>query len=485
MTRTLFLQTYHLHNTYLKVFDFNKEKDEILFVDSDDQWTHYTFHQQRIVYHLAAMHHRMEELRAGGYRVRFAKGSSLVEVLNQEKHLYGFKPTNHYEQRWLSNVTMTLLDDPLFLVSASRWPTLLPLNKPWKLDPLYRRLRQEFSLLMHEGEPIGGRYSFDTENRKTFHQSEHHEPLWFVPDAITQSVIEDVRRRFGHHPGSLDSFQYPVTRDDALLACNHFMMYRLATFGDVQDMMDQHDAWLSHSLLSVPINLGLLSPLEVLHAAEKAYKNGLAPLAATEGFMRQILGWREYVRGVYLVSGPNYLTFNELHHTAPLPDVYYSAESPLKCVATTLQETRLHGYNHHIQRLMVLSNYANLIRVKPQELNRWFNEMYIDSFEWIVAANVIGMGLFADGGKMSTKPYISSGAYIHKMSNYCQDCQYDVTLKTGPKACPFNSLYWTFLHDHQRQLQSNPRMTMLLKVWEKMDPTMKAEILQTARMHLS
>jgi deoxyribodipyrimidine photolyase-related protein len=243
--------------------------------------------------------------------------------------------------------------------------------------------------------------------------------------------------------------------------------------------------WMSHSLISSSLNLGLLSPLEVIQSAEKQYQLGQAPLAATEGFIRQILGWREYVRGVYLVLGPSYLSVNHFQHERPLPDFYYSGDTAMQCLNTTIHETIHHAYNHHIQRLMVLSNYANLAEVKPQDLNRWFNEMYIDSAEWVVAANVLGMGLHADGGKMATKPYIASGAYIHKMSNYCDQCAYQVTLKTGDKACPFNALYWHYIASKKTLLKNNPRMGMMIRVWEKMDPEDQQALLKQARKHLS
>ncbi len=484
MKRTLLLMSYHLHPLYLSTFQFNPKEDKLLFIDSNDQWTHYRFHKNRLVYHLSAMRHTYESYVKKGYNITWLQTSSINEAIASIPHLFVYEPTNRYEKQWFDSTKTTFLDDPLFLVHASLWHAWLPADKPWKLDPIYRKLRQQFSILMDGDEPIGKQYSFDVDNRKPFHSSSHVQPLWFKPDLITQNIIADINHRFPSHPGTSDHFGYPVTRDDALDALAYFLQHRLATFGDVQDMMDEHDAWLSHSLLSGVINLGLLSPIEVILAAQDAYHKGWATIGATEGFIRQILGWREYVRGVYLVAGDTYVSLNKLNHHQPLPSFYYDGHTPMHCLSTTIQETLDHGYNHHIQRLMVLSNYANMASVSPQALNRWFNEMYIDSSEWIVAANVIGMGLFADGGKMSTKPYISSGAYIHKMSNYCASCSYDVTLKTGPNACPFNSLYWNFMDQHNDVLKTNPRMGMMLNVWNKMDTDVKDAILSTAKTHL-
>jgi deoxyribodipyrimidine photolyase-related protein len=484
MKRTLFLWSYQLHPDYLKVFQFNPAEDRLVYVNSTDQWTYYHFHKQRIVYHLSAYRHHFETAKQNGWNVTWIDASTLPEALQGQDALYGFEPTNFYEKAWLNNISINLLPDPTFFILASEWPTLLPPQKNWKLDPLYRQFRQRFNILMEKGEPLGGQYSFDRENRSGYKGDYLVPRLTFTPDTITTHWSQWVLNHFPDHPGSLDAFDYPVTRDDALTMLDHFVTYRLATFGLVQDAMQQHDPWMSHSLLSAAINLGLLSPREVVLHAETAFHKGLAPLSAVEGFIRQILGWREYVRGVYLQKGPRYLHLNYFQHERPLPDFFYDGKTNMNCLSSTLQETIHHGYNHHIQRLMVLSNYANLAEISPQDINRWFNEMYIDSFEWIVAANVIGMGLFADGGMMTTKPYIATGAYLHKMSNYCDQCDYQVTLKTGEKACPFNSLYWQFIHEKKATLQRNPRMSMMVKVWEKMDDTLKKELLETALHHV-
>ena len=486
MKRTLFLFSFQLHPLYLESFGFDRFNDEIILVDSEDQWTHYRFHKQRLTLHLSSYLHYYYELKNEGYTITYIKSFTLIDALKQYKDLYVFKPTNVYEVTWLSfHPSIHYLKDPLFLVDAERWPTFIDIQKSSKLDGIYRTLRQEFNILMENGLPCGGQYSYDGENRKKAPVDvQFVPPLFFPKDAMTKDVIENIESRFASHPGKTDSFQYPVTRKDALASLDHFVTFRLPTFGDYQDAMVDHLPWMSHSLLSSSINIGLLSPKEVIDAVLIAFDKGLAPLASTEGFIRQVLGWREYVRGIYLVRGQSYMHYNALHHHQPLPKFYYDAETNMHCLKMSIEETITNGYNHHIQRLMVLSNYASLASVDPFALNTWFNEMYIDSSEWIVAANVIGMGSYADGGLMSTKPYISSGAYIHKMSTYCDSCTFKVEIKTGEKACPFNILYWDYIDRHQDTFKKNPRMAMMVNVWSKMDTSLKSTIVEEAKSRI-
>jgi deoxyribodipyrimidine photolyase-related protein len=486
MGSTLFLFSHQLHPRYVDIA-LQHPIDKIVFVDSDDQWTYYRFHKQRILLHLSAMHHRVHELKAQGFQVSIIATKRLTQALASFPNFFAFTPTNGYEKTWLSSLpNVQLLDDPLFLISEASWVDLLPKHKPWKLDPLYRQFRKQFNILMQHDEPIGGQYSFDAANRKPPTKDlAFIPPMWCPQDALTAAIAKDVASRFPDHPGDTLSFAYPVTRADALRGLHHFMETRLGTFGEHQDAMLSDDPWMSHSLVSSSINLGLLSPLEIIQAAETAYHRGKAPIEATEGFIRQILGWREYVRGIYVVQQPDYLKVNHFHHHRTLPTFFYNANTAMHCLNTTIQETIDHAYNHHIQRLMILSNYANLAEVTPQALNRWFNEMYIDSSEWVVAANVLGMGLYADGGRMSTKPYVASGAYIDKMSNYCDQCAYQVTLKTGKKACPFNSLYWHFIAKNKDAFTKNPRMAMMVKVFDKMPEQTKTDIIFQAKQTLS
>jgi deoxyribodipyrimidine photolyase-related protein len=486
MGNTLFLFSHQLHPDYLSAAQLNKNDDTIVLVDSHDQWTYYQFHKQRLLLHLSAMHHYVSEMTKQGWRIHLLVSPTLIEALKPYPNLIMFMPTNHYEQAWTKTIQpKTLLQDPLFLIDSVTWPKLLPKGKSWKLDPLYRQFRQQFHILMNADQPEGGQYSYDIENRKPPTKDLHFiAPIWFEMDSLTKKIKNDILIRFASHPGHLDTFGYPVTRSQALKGLLHFIDYRLATFGDHQDAMLIDQPWMSHSLISSSINLGLLSPHEVIIAAEQAYRSGKVPLAATEGFIRQILGWREYVRGIYLVLGPDYLTVNHFQHHRALPEFYYTGNTDMQCLKTIVHETLDYAYNHHIQRLMVLSNYANLAEVDPAHVNRWFNEMYIDASEWVVAANVLGMGLHADGGKMATKPYVASGAYIDKMSDYCDHCSYQVTLKTGKKACPFNSLYWHYIAKNQAAFVKNPRMGMMVKVFHNMEKQTQVALIQQAKDHL-
>ncbi|MGB0175437.1 MAG: cryptochrome/photolyase family protein [Acholeplasmataceae bacterium] len=472
--RHLVLFPFQLNKQYLEVAHVNMN-DRIYILETKEQLTRYPYHQNRLVLHMSAARHFVSELKEKGYQVDILTHDTVDEALNGLDACLIFYPTDDEDIALLKDFThITFYEDPLFIVSNEDWKRRLN-KKPWKMDTVYRKLRQELNILMENAKPIGGKYSFDGNNRKPYKKGlSFHEPLMFLPDDITNQCIDIVQAEYAENPGTTKNFQYPVTRAQALEAMEHFMSYRLATFGDHQDVMIEHMPWMSHSLLSSSINLGLLSPIEVIQAAVEAYNNGLADIAPVEGFIRQILGWREYVRGVYLMT-PSYELKNELSHHLDLPSLYWDATTDLNCLHHVVSETIEYGYNHHIQRLMVLSNFANLIRVHPKALRDWFNIMYIDSFDWIVAPNVIGMGLYADGGMMSTKPYISSGAYIHKMSNYCQDCIYDPKIKTGPKACPFNALYWGFIQDHETLLKSNPRMSMMYQVLSKMDVDMKKQ----------
>ena len=483
MGSTLFLFSHQLHPIYLEAATKLHKVTDVVLVDSDDQWTKYHFHQQRILLHLSAMHHYVDTLNKQGIKARVIQAKTLVKALSSISNLIVFLPTNFYEQQWIHQLKSTIiLDDPLFLIPAHEWESLLPQQKTWKLDPLYRQFRQRFKVLMDGQEPVGGKYSFDTDNRKPADPSATFIPsIWFEMDTLTLQLKADVAKRFSTHPGQLQSFAYPVNRTQALSLLEHFLSTRLPTFGTYQDAMLIDQPWMSHSLISSSLNLGLLSPKEVIDGAEMMYRQEKAPLAAVEGFIRQILGWREYIRGVYLVLGEDYLSVNHFNHQRALPEFYYTGKTDMQCLQTTIQETIDHGYNHHIQRLMVLSNYANLAEVRPQSVNAWFNEMYIDSSEWVVAANVLGMGLHADGGKMSTKPYIASGAYIHKMSDYCDHCVYQVTLKTGEKACPFNSLYWHYISSKEKDFVNNPRMGMMLNVWKKMKPEDQKALMKKAK----
>lgn len=308
--------------------------------------------------------------------------------------------------------------------------------------------------------------------------------LRFEPDAVTREVLALVKTRFADHFGELEPFGWPVTRDDALKALDHFIDGVLPDFGDYQDAMKTGEPFLHHSLVSPALNAGLLTPREICAAAEAAWAEGRAPLNAVEGFIRQILGWREYVRGLYWLKMPDYAATNALEAKRKLPWFYWSGETEMNCLKQCIDETRIHAYAHHIQRLMVLGNFALLAGVAPAELEEWFLVVYADAYEWVELPNVHGMVLWADGGYLASKPYAASGAYIDRMSDYCGRCAYDVKAKAGETACPFNYLYWDFLIRNAKRLEGNPRLAMPYRNLTKMTPARRKEIAADAKRFL-
>ncbi len=472
------------------------KRDVVLMIQSRDRSLWKAEHKQKLVLAFSAMGHFVMELKAEGYTVDYREAENFSEGLKE--HFSEFnsreclihRPTDQRIRTMIEKegakyeeITFEILSErPLFLVEKKQWDKYLPKGKPWKQDEVYRKLRKEWKILMEEDRPLGGKWSYDSENRKPPGKGlSFPAPLTFQPDRITRDMMKKVEKEYPDHFGELNSFSWPVTREGALQALEQFIDERLVTFGDYQDAMIEGNPLMSHSLLSGAVNLGLLTPEEVIRRAERAYHEKKAPLTAVEGFIRQISGWREYIRGVYLRRMPEYEQVNKLNHNNHLPAYYWTAETKLNCVKTAVREVRENGYNHHIQRLMVLGNWANLIRVKPQEVSEWFLEAYVDAYDWVVLPNVLGMALYADGGVMSTKPYVSSGQYIHRMSNYCENCHYIIKEKLREKACPFHALYWTFLEDHRENLQGNPRMRLMYANWDRQKEEQREGLLERGR----
>jgi deoxyribodipyrimidine photolyase-related protein len=305
--------------------------------------------------------------------------------------------------------------------------------------------------------------------------------MQFTPDAAVEEVLDLVEKRFGNHFGALRPFTFATDQGQARRALAHFVTHALPNFGDYQDAMLADERFLYHSLLSAYINIGLLDPLEVCQAVEKAYENGDVPINAAEGFIRQIIGWREYVRGIYFLEGPEYVARNALKHKRDLPWMYWGGETRMACVRKAVAQTCEEAYAHHIQRLMVTGNFALLAGIDPKQVHEWYLSVYIDAFEWVEAPNTIGMSQFADGGIIASKPYVSSGNYIKKMSDYCSGCAYDVEGKDGEEdACPFNLLYWDFLDRHRERFEGNGRMGNMYRTWDRMDADKRARILSRA-----
>jgi deoxyribodipyrimidine photolyase-related protein len=329
-------------------------------------------------------------------------------------------------------------------------------------------MRRRTGLLMDGGKPAGGRWNFDKENRKPAKADLlMPRPIAFPPDDITRDVIAMVERRFADHPGALKGFDYAVTAHDAERQAAHFVAYALAGFGDYEDAMLTGERFLWHSILSPYINSGLLDPLDLCRRAEAEYRAGRAPLNAVEGYIRQIIGWREYMRGIYWREGPTYVDRNFFGHTRALPGWFWTGETDMHCLAEAIGQTIATAHAHHIQRLMVIGNFALLIGADPRQVHLWYLEIYLDAYEWVELPNTLGMSQYGDGGLLGSKPYISSGAYINRMSDYCAGCRYDVSKRVGEDACPFNALYWDFPARHRDKLGENRRLAMPYRTWDR------------------
>ena len=378
-----------------------------------------------------------------------------------------------------SSTPIELREDRHFLCSHAQFAAHAEGRKQLRMEFFYREMRQRHEVLMEKGKPVGGTWNFDTENRKSFGKEGpplHFPPRQFKPDAITQGVIAMVNERFSDHPGDLQKFDWPVTAEQAEKALEDFIEHRLHSFGDWQDAMWTSEPWLFHSRLSAAMNLKLLDPRRVIEAAQRAWQKGLAPLAGVEGFIRQILGWREYVRGIYWHHMPSYRELNALGAEQSLPAFFWTGETEMECLRDALHQTLRFGYAHHIQRLMVTGLYALMFGVRPIEVHQWYLAVYVDAVEWVELPNTLGMSQHADGGLMASKPYIATGKYIQRMSNYCSGCPYDPAESTGPKACPFTTLYWEFLLKHETAMRMNQRMSMQVRNLARLDEKKRAAI---------
>jgi deoxyribodipyrimidine photolyase-related protein len=371
-----------------------------------------------------------------------------------------------------TGLPVEIREDTRFLCTLGRFRAWAGTRRQLRMEFFYREMRRETGLLMDApDEPAGGQWNFDHDNRQPLPRDiRPPTPLRFAPDAITREVMALVAREFGDHFGTLDGFAWPVTPEDATAALDDFVARRLPDFGRFQDAMAEGEPTLFHALIAAALNVGILDPRAACEAAGAAYRRGDAPLNAVEGFIRQILGWREYVRGLYWLRMPDYRETNALEATRPLPWFYWSGETDMACLRAAIGQTRDLAYAHHIQRLMVTGNFALLAGLDPREVNEWYLVVYADAYEWVELPNTHGMALFADGGVMASKPYAASGAYINRMSDHCRGCAFDVKAATGARACPFNFLYWDFIARHAERLARNPRMAMPLRTLAKMDP---------------
>lgn len=461
------------------------------------------YHKQKLVLVFSAMRHFAQELRDASFRVGYVKldqddnsGSFFQELQNAiQRHVVDqviVTASSNWKlwqqmQGWQEKlgIPVEIREDSRFFCSREEFATWAKDRKELRMEYFYRTMRRKTGWLMDGDQPLGGQWNYDRENRKAIPRDVTI-PTWrrFEPDSITREVMELVRVRFPNHFGELDSFGWGVTRREALVALEDFIQYSLPYFGDYQDAMKQGEDSLFHSTISPYINLGLLSPREVCEAALQAYQDGNAGLAAVEGFIRQILGWREFMRGVYWLHMPGYRNSNYFQATRPLPDFYWNGETEMRCLHEAIDATRRNAYAHHIQRLMLTGNFALLSGIDPAEVEGWYLSVYADAYEWVEMPNTLGMGLYADAGMVGSKPYAASGAYINRMSDYCQSCVYDPKIKLGERACPFNYLYWHFMMENEEKLKSNPRMAMPYRTLARMPDEQREQIKNQSRLFL-
>lgn len=476
----------------------------LLLMEVADETTYVRHHRRKLVYILSAMRHHADALRAAGWQVDYVKlddpdnaGSFTGEVARAiERHhperILVTEPGEWRVQAMLE-AWETLFGLPVEIRSDTRFIASHAVFEEWAADRatltmeyFYREQRRRTGLLMEGDKPAGGKWNYDKQNRKPAPDGQLFmpRPPKFAADDTTRAVIAMVERRFPNLLGNLDDWDLAVTRDDALKAQAAFLDEALASFGDYQDAMLTGEPVLWHSQLSHYINSGLLDPLDLCRAVEARYRAGKVPLNAAEGFIRQVIGWREFMRGIYWHAGPDYAQRNYLGARRNLPAFYWTGETDLHCLAETIQQTWRTAYAHHIQRLMVTGNFALLIGADPYAVHLWYMEVYFDAYDWVTLPNTVGMSQFGDGGLVGTKPYAASGNYIHRMSDYCEGCRYDPKQRTGPDACPFNSLYWHFLDRNRDKLESNPRLRNQYRTWDRFANETKAEVVAQAEAFL-
>lgn len=484
---------------------FDPAQDRVLMIEAPGEATVVWSHKARIAIFLSAMRHYMNQVADRGWPIDYVRldeqgepsfGSRLRAALQRHRpKVLRMVEAGEWRMRQQiaevcadEGMTLQVLDDTHFMCSRRDFENWAGGKKELRLEFFYRVMRRRFNVLMDGNEPLGGQWNFDADNRSAYPKRTGPgmipEPAGFEPDEVTREVLTIVEKHFPEHPGMLESFRWPVNRDQALEAMHRFIDQRLVQFGTYQDAMwtDTPMGW--HSLLSAALNLHLLDPREVVAAAEEAYRKGLVPLEAAEGFIRQILGWREFIRGVYWLDMPGMKDANHFGHQRDLPSWFWTGSTNMACMRDSLKQTLELGYAHHIQRLMVIGNFATLAELSPQQVSDWFLAIYVDAIEWVELPNTVGMALHACGSRFTSKPYVASGAYIGRQSNYCSGCRYDPAQRTGEKACPFTTLYWNFIERHENTLSSNPRTALMAKNLHKLSADERLGIEQRAAQML-
>lgn len=477
-----------------------KETDVVVMAEVMGEAQYVPHHPKKIAFLFAAMRKFADALRADGWNVRYSKlddednPQTINGVLLQRAQEVGagdVVTTQAAEWRVIKHLqelplNVQVLPDDRFIATHREFEDWAEGRKALRMEYFYRDMRRKTGLMMDGDKPAGGQWNFDHDNRKPAPGSvEYSGPMRFEPDATTQEVLDLVGEKFGSNFGSLEDFWFATDQRQARRHLTHWVKGGLPKFGDFQDAMMGDERFLYHAIVGLYINTGLLDPLEVCQAVEEAWKAGDVPINSAEGFIRQIIGWREYVRGIYFLEGPDYTARNALGHQRDLPWLYWGGKTWMRCLEKSVEQTREEAYAHHIQRLMVTGNFALLAGVDPAQVHEWYLAVYADAYEWVEAPNTIGMSQFADGGIIASKPYISSGNYIDKMSDYCKECSYKVKDKTGPDACPFNLLYWHFLDRHRDRFEGNHRMGNMYRVWDRMAEDKRQTVLADADAFLA
>ena len=483
------------------VQSLDPSRDAVWMAEVSRESTKVWSHRARIVLFLSAMRHFRDDLVRQGLPVRYhaleknSGQTTLSGLLKPDlERLSPDRVTLLQPGEWsvreeieecfeAQGVPFEILPDPHFLCSQEEFDAYAEGRDQLVLEYFYREMRRRYDVLMDGDEPVGGAWNFDDENRESFSSGgpgSTPAPTGFPPDDVTETAIQTVRNRFPDHPGSLDRFDWPVTPAQAEEALSDFIEHRLPNFGPYQDAMwshspaAEHTPYLYHSRISAALNLKLLDPMEAVRRAEQALDRPDVSISSVEGFIRQILGWREFVRCIYWREMPEYKQLNALDADRELPGFFWTGETKMNCLRETIDQTLEFGYAHHIQRLMVTGLFALLFGVRPKEVHEWYLAVYVDAVEWVELPNTLGMSQYADGGILGTKPYTASGNYINRMSNYCADCPYDPGSATGEDACPFTTLYWDFLRRHEDRLEDNHRMNFqLMNLRKKSDEELR------------
>jgi deoxyribodipyrimidine photolyase-related protein len=447
-----------------------REQIHVVLVESTARLSQMPYQRKKLVLLLSAMRHYADWLRVQGYQVEYIQADDFITGLRDHITFHTSSrlltmAASEYTTRTLQRerlagaieIPVDVLPNTQFLVGQfDPIPNPTP-GKRYVMENFYRAMRRHFGVLMDGEEPEGGQWNYDKLNRKPLPaDARPPEPFRCPPDEATQAVMREVGA-FPVAVGTVDGFDLAVSHEQARAALDHFINTRLRDFGPYEDAMSSEHHTLYHSVLSLYVNIGLLKPLEMVAAAEQAYREGAAPLNSVEGFIRQVLGWREFMYWQYWRQMPAMLEANDWNATRAMPQMFWDGQTDMRCIRHVVERAIASGYTHHIERLMIICNFCVLAGIHPQAVNDWFLSFFIDAYDWVMQPNVVGMGLNADGGLTATKPYISSANYINTMSDYCKGCRYNHKQRTGPNACPFNALYWNFLIQHEQKLKSNPR----------------------------